>query len=74
MIYSLGLQMEKHEHDHKLKIKRIRADNEKYTGTTGDKAVIYWTCDCNEEVAIEMGDTESMAVKYNILKKAIIKK
>lgn len=58
---------DKHEHRFELRIKRIRADNPSYKGTTGDKAFIYNHCECGHERALDMGETHKMAVRYQEL-------
>lgn len=59
-----------HEHDFKLKIQRIRADNKWYRGTTGDKALILQACSCTKQIAVDMGSTAEMLAKYKELKNA----
>lgn len=59
---------EKHEHLFVLKIKRIRADNVRYPGSTGDKAFILQACKYGKETAIDMGATALMLARYKELK------
>lgn len=56
---------DKHKHDYStLDIRRVSADNKLYSGTTGDKAIIYQKCQCGASKAIDYGDVRKMAVKF----------
>lgn len=58
---------DKHVHTHQLKIRRIRADNVNYHGTTGDKAFILNVCKCGHEKAIDYGEVGLIALRFREL-------
>lgn len=58
---------ERHVHTYTLKIRRIRADNVQYVGSTGDKAFILQVCKCGNELAIDYGALKIVAKRYKEL-------
>lgn len=61
---------ETHIHSFELKIRRIRADNPDYVGSTGDRAFILDVCKCGKERATDYGPTKIMLVLYNRMRDA----
>lgn len=61
--------VEKHTHRYtKLEGQRVRPDNKRYQGSTGDKAILYRVCKCGDKYAIEFGTYKAMQRKLQELR------